>query len=67
MDTSMMTFDHKQDRVTWLPIKRGKPDAELAEHIFAQLKSSYDRLLDEPLPPHLQRLLKELESRENDS
>jgi hypothetical protein len=67
MDTSMMTFDCKQDRVTRLPIKRSKPDAELAEHIFAQLKSSYDRLLDEPLPQHLQRLLKELESRENDS
>ena len=39
----------------------------MAEHIFAQLRSSYDRLLDEPLPAHLQRLLMELESREKNS
>ena len=39
----------------------------MAERIFAQLRSSYDRLLDEPLPAHLQRILNELEKRENDS
>jgi hypothetical protein len=63
----MMTSDYKLDQVTGLPPMRGEPEAELAEHIFAQLRSSYDRLLDEPLPEHLQRLLTQLESRENDS
>jgi hypothetical protein len=62
----MMTSDYKQDRVTSLPLSRGEQEAELAEHIFAQLRSSYDKLLDEPLPEHLQTLLRELDSREND-
>ena len=63
----MMTSDYKIDQVNRLPPIRSEPEAELAEHIFAQLRSSYDRLLDEPLPEHLQRLLKELDSRENHS
>lgn len=66
-DPAMMTSGYKTAQVTWLPPARGEPEMELAEHIFAQLKSSYDKLLDEPLPVHLQRLLKELESRESDS
>jgi hypothetical protein len=66
-DTAMMTSEYKQDQVNRFPPARGEPEAEMAEHIFAQLRSSYDRLLDEPLPAHLQRLLKELESREKDS
>jgi len=63
----MMTSDYKQDQVTVFPPVHGEPEAEMAEHIFVQLRASYDRLLDEPLPAHLQRLLRELESREKDS
>ena len=63
----MMTSDYKQNQVMPFPLLQAEPEAEMAEHIFAQLKTSYDRLLDEPLPAHLQKLLKELESRETDS
>ncbi len=63
----MMTSDYKRDQVTRLPPRPIERDAELAEQIFVQLKSSYDKLLDEPLPAHLQRLLSELDRRENDS
>jgi len=66
-DPAMMTSDYKSEPVHWLPPARNELETELAEHIFAQLKSSYDKLLDEPLPPHLQRLLMELDSRESDS
>jgi hypothetical protein len=62
----MMTSDYKQDQVTKLPLPRGEPEAELAEHIFNQLRTSYDRLLDEPIPTRLEMLLRSLASREND-
>jgi hypothetical protein len=63
----MMTSEYKQDEVNHFTPASAEPEAEMAKLIFAQLKSSYDRLLDEPLPAHLQRLLQELESRERDS
>jgi hypothetical protein len=66
-DRAMMTSDYKQNQVTRFPTANGEPESEMAEHIFTQLRSSYNRLLDEPLPAHLQRLLKKLESQENDS
>jgi len=66
-DTAMISSDYKQDKVDHFPPVRGEPETEMAEHIFAQLRSSYDRLLDEPLPAHLRKLLMELESREKDS
>jgi len=63
----MMTSDYKQNQVMPFPLVKTEPDAEMAKHIFAQLRTSYDRLLDEPLPTHLQKLLRELESRESES
>ena len=66
-DTAMMTSDYRQAQVMPFPPVRVEPETEMEERIFAQLRSSYDRLLDEPLPAHLQRLLRDLENRENDS
>lgn len=62
----MMTSDYKQDQVTKFPLRQSEQDAELAEHIFDQLRTSYDRLLDEPIPSRLEKLLRDLASREND-
>lgn len=41
--------------------------AELCEQVIVQLKTSYDRLLHEPLPDHLLKLLNELDRREDRS
>lgn len=65
-DTAMMTSDYKQDQVTQFPLQQGDPEAELAKHIFDQLRTSYDRLLHEPIPPRLEMLLRDLATREND-
>jgi Anti-sigma factor NepR len=65
-DTAMMISNYKQDQVTKLPLQQAEPGAELAEHIFDQLRTSYDRLLHEPIPPRLQMLLRDLATRESD-
>jgi hypothetical protein len=38
----------------------GEPVPELAGHIIGQLRSAYDRLVDEPVPDHLLALVANL-------
>jgi hypothetical protein len=66
-DTAMMTSNHKHEKIDYF--KSAQPDRphELAKHILVQLKSSYNQLLEEPLPENIKKLLTELSERENNS
>ncbi|WP_088347502.1 MULTISPECIES: NepR family anti-sigma factor [Rhodomicrobium] len=47
--------------------RQSEHSAELGEQVIVQLKTSYDKLLHEPLPDHLLQLLNELKCQEDRS
>lgn len=64
---AMVMYDYKNDNNKLRALADNNEQSELANHIEAQLKSSYNKLLEEPLPDNIQKLLDELNNRERSS
>jgi hypothetical protein len=63
----MMTSNQKHEKINVFRSAPADRPPELANHILVQLKSSYNQLLEEPLPENIRKLLTELSERENNS
>lgn len=62
-----MMSDTKYHNINQLKAANTESEPELTQHILVQLKSSYNQLLEEPLPENIKKLLVELSNRENNS
>jgi hypothetical protein len=64
---AMIMYDYKNEKKNLQKSTQNEAQSELANHIVVQLKSSYNQLLEEPLPDNIERLLAELNKRERNS